>query len=572
MSGSSRAHPDCGDSFVAVESATEIGDCSAVVALLRDTTDGLWEWNLRTRRVCWSDQLLDTLGLPPGSPSPSFAGVVATVHPEDRRPFCQAIRSHFREGRPYRIEFRARRADGRYVWLLALGRAELDARGRPIRLMGSIRDITERSQSEAALRRAHAGLERRVAERTRDLELANAALSREVQTRRRTETALRESERLARGVVDAIGSSIAILDERGAIVAVNRAWRLLAERRRGLGGSHGQDPDVGVNYLEFCDRITGPCRHDARAMAEGIRRVIDRGLESFRHEYSCAVDGDEHWFIGRVDRFDSRGAARVVVWHDDITERHRSQEERHRLQAELAHVARLSTLGAMAAGLAHELNQPLGAITNYAQSALACLHERQPDDPLIEPLDQIGRLALRAGQIIQRVRQLVRKRPHRQSSVHLNPLIHEVLLLIQHEARVAGIAVELRLSDRLPPVAADSVQVQQVILNLARNAIDALTQVHDRPRVLSIASALIAQDHAPRRVRVEVRDNGPGLRPDEAQRLFIPFHTTKPQGMGLGLSLSRTIAESHGGELDLIPVPPPGCCFRFDLPAMLQEP
>lgn len=245
--------------------------------------------------------------------------------------------------------------------------------------------------------------------------------------------------------------------------------------------------------------------------------------------------------------------------------RQRAAEARARLdlerhQAELAHVLRVSAMGEMAAQLAHELTQPLGAIANYAAGARLRL-QAWPDPPaeMIDVVDRIGREALRAGAIIRRLREFLQKTEPQRAPVDVNALVHEVAELVDGETRERGVTVELILHPELPTVEADAVEIEQVLINLTRNALEAMQAPNGTPPVLSIETRANGSV-----VEVFVRDTGPGLG-IEPTAIFEPFYTTKPGGLGMGLAICRTIVELHGGVL-AASTGPHGATFRFSLP------
>jgi signal transduction histidine kinase len=233
-----------------------------------------------------------------------------------------------------------------------------------------------------------------------------------------------------------------------------------------------------------------------------------------------------------------------------------------RHQAEVAHVLRVSALGEMAAQLAHELTQPLGAIANYAAGCRRRLETRADGDPeIIAVVDRIGREALRAGGIIRRMREFLQKSEPQRAPVDVNELVREVAQLFDGEARERGVAVDLQLHAELPQVEADGVEIEQVLMNLARNALEAMLQHGARAPLLAIETRVKDPDT----IEVFVRDSGPGLPQGDADAIFEPFYTTKPRGLGMGLAISRTLVELHGGTLAASSTPA-GTTFRFTLP------
>ncbi len=254
----------------------------------------------------------------------------------------------------------------------------------------------------------------------------------------------------------------------------------------------------------------------------------------------------------------------VNIYGRDITEVRKAEGVAREHQQELVHVCRLSTMGEMATGLAHELNQPLSAIANYANGCVRRLklEERRSDD-LIYAMDQINSQAARAGEIIRRLRQLVGKHLPVRSVVDVNNLVREVCSFVEFEARKAEVVIEQQLSfDRLP-VRADLVQIEQVLLNLVRNALDALHEVPVEVRSLVIRTGFQGGD----KIQVDVIDSGSGISEEVAEQLFQPFFTTKSGGMGMGLVISQSIIEDHKGSIEARQVSNGGSCFSITLPA-----
>src|SRR5262249_35505599 len=259
--------------------------------------------------------------------------------------------------------------------------------------------------------------------------------------------------------------------------------------------------------------------------------------------------GDERFFSGIVR---------------DVTERKRTEEALQKTQAELAHVTRVATLGEMTASIAHEINQPLAAVVNNASACLRWLAAHN-----LEEARQSAALVVadghRAGEIVARIRALVKKAPPRKDWLGINDTIHEVIALVRSEVQRKGIALETTFSDdvhSVPLILADRIQVQQVLLNLIINAIEAMSGAGDGPQELLVRSGTDELQH----VLVAVRDSGPGLDPQSLERLFDAFYTTKPHGLGMGLAISRSIIEAHGGRLWATANEGRGATFQFTLP------
>ena len=262
------------------------------------------------------------------------------------------------------------------------------------------------------------------------------------------------------------------------------------------------------------------------------------------------------------------GGMRIAGAVLDITEARRAAEEARVAQERMTHVARLATMGEMAAGIAHELNQPLAAITNYASAAsrLAALQSRissDPDSDLSSALTQIGEQALRAGEIIRRLRALVQNRETQRETVSINELVDEVLGFARSDARLSEVQIVTEFDIGIPRFSLDRVQIQQVLLNLIRNAIESLAA---NPRDQRIVHVRTSHDDK-RTLRIEVADNGPGVPEELVARIFDPFCTTKETGTGLGLAISRTIVAAHHGKLSHRVIPTGGASFTVELPS-----
>jgi PAS domain S-box-containing protein len=264
---------------------------------------------------------------------------------------------------------------------------------------------------------------------------------------------------------------------------------------------------------------------------------------------------------------EASGAVTLVGTVMDVTERKRTEEERERLrqvQADLAHVTRVTTMGELTASLAHEINQPIAATVTNAGACLRWLAAQPPD--LEEARQALGRIVKdgsRAGEVIARIRALVKKSPPQQDRLDINETIQEIILLTDTEVHRNRISLQTQLANDLPPILGDRIQLQQVVLNLIKNAVEAMSAVNDGPRELRVSSG---KDES-KGVLVVVRDSGPGLDPKALAHLFDTFYTTKPEGMGMGLAISRSIIEAHGGRLWATPNEPHGAVFQFTLPA-----
>lgn len=259
---------------------------------------------------------------------------------------------------------------------------------------------------------------------------------------------------------------------------------------------------------------------------------------------------------------DQDGELEYIAVVQDVTERRQSEEALDRSRSELAQMSRLTTMGEMAASIAHEVNQPLTAVTNNASGCLRLLanHNLEPD-VLRRALEEIVADGTRASAVIARIRAFIKKTPVEKLALDVNDVIQEVLVLVGRELGEHQVTIDLQLAAGLPPVVADRVQLQQVLLNLIKNGIDAMISIADRPRLLCVQSRI----DEPGEVLVSVKDSGTGFG-SEMDRVFTPFFTTKEKGMGMGLSISRSLVESHGGRLWAAPNSPHGAVVSFVLP------
>jgi C4-dicarboxylate-specific signal transduction histidine kinase len=252
----------------------------------------------------------------------------------------------------------------------------------------------------------------------------------------------------------------------------------------------------------------------------------------------------------------------------DVTEQKNAEEQARRHQTELARVARLSTMGEMATGIAHELNQPLSAIANFARGCIRRLHsDGMNPGELIEPLEEVCEQAERAGEILRHVRDFVRKSELQMKPLDINQIVRTVVKFTEHEARHQGAIVRLDLDSGLPRVQADAIMIEQVICNLVRNAVEAMAEAQSSWRQVTILTRLSGGGD----VEIEVGDTGPGIDGAVIDQVFDQFFTTKPEGVGMGLSISRSIVESHGGRIRAESGRKGGATFRFTLLASAQQ-
>ncbi len=363
---------------------------------------------------------------------------------------------------------------------------------------------------------------------------------------------LAEREAHLRSILDTVPEAMIVIDEKGTVQSFSAA----AERLFGYTSAEvcGQN----VKMLMPSPHHENHDAYLARYRATGERRIIGIGRVvagrrkdggTFPMELAVGeVAGTRRLFTGFVR---------------DLTERQQFERRLQELQAEISHISRLSEMGQMAAALAHELNQPLTAAGNYLQAARRLLARK--DEASFErataALDSVGAQVTRTVQIIRRLRDFVKKAVTTQQTEDMLKLIEEASALALIGAKEHGVRVQFHVAPGSPSAVIDKIQIQQVLVNLLRNAVDAMETSPRRELTVDLGGA---EDGF---LRVSVTDTGPGIAPEVAGRLFQPFVTTKPQGMGVGLSICRSIIESHGGRLWAEPNPAGGTVFRFTVPA-----
>ena len=303
-------------------------------------------------------------------------------------------------------------------------------------------------------------------------------------------------------------------------------------------------------------------RGDATAerVRAGVAAVLRGDQKRFELEYD--TDGGRAAYILRAEPL-ARPDGGAVVTHSDVTARRQAQMEIEEQRREVSHLARVAVLGQLSGALAHELNQPLAAILSNAQAARIILARPSPDlDEVREILAEVVEDDERAGQVIKRLRSLYKNGQGERVPLDVNDLIREVLRLLQNDVLLRGAALRVDLGSSLPQVVGDRIQLQQVMLNLMVNGLDAMRDQPSGQRNLSVRSG--PREDA---LTSEVADTGHGVPETHRERLFEPFFTTKPTGMGMGLAIARSIVEAHGGDLSLVSPPGTGAVFRVAIPA-----
>jgi PAS domain S-box-containing protein len=366
---------------------------------------------------------------------------------------------------------------------------------------------------------------------------------------------LAEREAKIRRLVDANIIGIFIGDNEGSILEANDAFL------RMVGYDH---EDIAAGRLRWTD-LTPPEWRDDQG-----RRMLDIGisgsLQPYEKEY-FRKDGSRVPVLVGVATFE-QGGSQGVAFVLDLTKLKRAEMKAREMQMELAHANRIATIGQLTASIAHEVNQPIAAARNNAAAALRFLSGNPPDmEEVREALGCIVKITDRAADIVNRIRAHAKNAPPQNIRFQINDVIIELIALARSELVEKGVTTRLGLWEGLSPVQGDRVQLQQVVLNLILNAVEAMNSVHAVPRELSISTEPRGSDE----ILVTVRDSGPGIDPEDLERIFDSFYTTKPTGMGLGLSICSSIVDAHGGRLWADVNEPRGAVFQFTLPAVNND-
>src|ERR1700733_9559409 len=375
-------------------------------------------------------------------------------------------------------------------------------------------------------------------------------IGQDITERKRAEAELRESEARFRLVADSAPVMIWMSGTDKLCTYFNKPWLDFTGR--------SIDRELGKGWAERVEP------EDLQRCLDTYNRAFDR-REAFRVEYQLRRHDGEYRLVSDigVPRFSPDGSfAGYIGSCIDVTEQRRAEEQLRQAQEDLSRVTRIVAMGELAAAIAHEVNQPLTAIVTNANFSLRQLNSPTPDpDELRGAITEIVNDGARASAVISRIRGLLMSGAPRAIEVDLNQVVRDVILLLRYELNRNRISLRTELAPGLPPVQGDPVQLQQVLINLIMNAIDALRMSGDRPREILIRSAKNLEG-----ILVQIEDSGPGVRPEQGNLFFEPFFTTKPQGIGMGLSISRSIVESHGGRLWAAPGELHGARFQFTVP------
>ena len=478
---------------------------------------GTWDLDLATRELEWSDAARNLFGAG-GGRSITFGAFLALLQPTDRERTEREIERVIGGDGGLDISFRVGGPGGRGQWVRARAGLIKDETGTPRHLSGIFLDISQEKHVEETLR-------------TRESHL--------------------------RSILDTVPDAMIVIDGQGIIQLFSTA----AERLFG----YDEQEAIGRNVSELMPE-PDRSRHDgyiARYRSTGERHIIGIG----RIVTGKRRDGTTFPMHLSIGEMQSEGRVYFTGFVRDLTEHQQTQARLQELQSELVHVSRLSAMGEMASALAHELNQPLAAISNYMKGSRRLLAgSADPNAAKIEnAMDRAAEQALRAGQIIRRLRDFVSRGESEKRVESLSKLIEEAGALGLAGAREQNVQLRFNLDPEADLVLADRVQIQQVLVNLFRNALEAMAQ---SPRRELIATNVKAADEM---IEIAVSDTGTGFHDDVKPNLFQTFFTTKETGMGVGLSISRSIIEAHGGRMWAENNGMGGATFRFTLPAASDE-
>jgi PAS domain S-box-containing protein len=482
---------------------------------------GSWYWNVGTGEVVWSQEFFAIFGLDPGKTKASYPLYLECIHPEDRSRVEETRRAALRSKSDFEAEYRLLLPGNLTKYLHGIGHF-LESHSGDVEYIGAVIDITERKKEES---------ERR------------------------------SIEQRYRVMVETASDAVVCIDERGELLLANPATAKV----------FGYDPAdlIGKPLTMLMPEYLRKLHEDGfrRYSATGQRHINWQGTELT----GLRKNGQEFPVEISFGELTADGHRIFTGFVRDISERKQAEQLRASLyatQLELAQVSRLTTMGELAASIAHEVNQPLTAVTNNANACLRLLAGQNLEPAVLRrALEEVVADGTRASSVIARIRAFIKKAAAEKSKLDINEVIQEVLALARRELSENRVLLEPQLTKALPPVLADRVQLQQVLLNLLMNGIEAMSAVTDRPRLLCVRSGIDESGN----VLVALRDSGTGL-DWEADRVFTPFFTTKANGLGMGLPISRSLIEGLGGRLWATPNSPHGAVFSFTLPIAAGSP
>jgi PAS domain S-box-containing protein len=479
---------------------------------------GHWDWDLVSGSLYWSDEHIRIFGHNPGEFEASYEAFLSSVHVDDRDLVQTAIIDTIASRTPCNVDYRIVLRDGSVRMVHAEGEVTYNAQGQPTRMIGTAQDITESYQARQTL-------------------------------------AANESK--FRRVVESVGDAIVIVDKAGRINLINQRGE------RMFGYTHDELLGQSVETLI-------PLKYRKRHVRERERyneSPEHRPMGEDTQLWGLRKDGSEFPTEVSLGPIDTPEGLLIVANIRDTSDRKKSEEQRRRHREDLAHITRLSTVGELTTGLAHELNQPLGAMLLYANEGLEALNDPATADlsQLRELFERLSELATQAGEVIRQLRRLVKKDASTFSPVDLAHPIENVLAMMGPLLRKHGVRVEQQRKRDASMAMIDDIQIQQVLMNLIGNAVEAQSDTEPEQRAITIAIL----DTSDGLIEVAVSDNGTGIPVEARDAIFGTFFTTKSDGIGMGLAISQTIIEAHGGRLWMTPNPDRGTTFHFTLPPFM---
>jgi PAS domain S-box-containing protein len=469
-----------------------------------------------------------------------------------------AMSRHFRRHRVYDDERLMKRKSGDLLWC-ALSVKRLNAGTRRRRAIWILQDISPRKNAEEALQRTHQRLESLVQERTQEVRQTNEALRQEIARRKRIEEKLRESRRKYRTLFETAPVGMFVTDGDGDVVEVNKAMARMIPKAELISSMRGSKsaritqihPDgTEMKRSEFAD---------ARALREG--KTIPEFELGVRNR-----EGQVRWFSVSSAPMPVKTYGAVVA-HREITETKRLEEQERMQRMELARASRVNTMGEMAAAMAHELGQPLSTAMNFLTGCQLRLAAGDYDPAAVsDTISQALKYTEQAGDIIKNIRQFVRLHQPNTVLADIHAIIRDMAIFMESESREHGATIALALSADIPQLMLDAFEIKQLMVNLIKNGLEAMASVATVQRILTIGTKLRGRKW----VEVTVADRGNGIASHDLTNIFKPFFSTKPDGMGLGLVICRSIVESHGGKLSVNANVHGGATFTCLLPNIGQ--
>ena len=475
---------------------TTLRESEARLSLTTDAVGaGLWIMEVDTKKVWVSPKSRELFHFAPDEEI-HYESYFRVIHSEDRDRVHQDVQHALRSGENLHCDYRIVLPDGSIRWIGARGKRFLKSTGKPDRIMGLSLDITER---------------------------------------KRAEEAIRESEAKYRSLYESMMDGYVLVDMDGRIMKCNESYREMT--------GYTQDELLRLTYSD----ITPEKWHDfelkiieEQVLTRGYSDVYEK---EYRKKDGTAFPIELRTFLLKDEMGNNIGMWAIVR---DIKDRKLIEAEARKLRENLAHITRVSTIGGLTGALAHEINQPLAAILSNAQAAERFLKQDKPDmEEIAEILRDIVRDDKRAAEVIRKIRSLLKKEKTRYQPLSLNGIIEDILNIIRNDTALTAVAIEKEFDSSLPTIWGDQIQLQQVVLNLVLNAAEAMNEASPDLRRLIIRTLR----HDDRFAEVSIRDCGPGIKDNSVGKLFEPFYTTKSDGMGMGLAISKEIVNSHKGVI-----------------------